>query len=128
MSQRLLLVVYLSLLLSFNVWNKHKPVDSWLCTHLLECSWCCHMFFDYSLLTDKKILFQQSWHCNLLLLEIEETIAYNLFDMHCFRTIKQKVYLLLENLDQLNNLSLAFCLCWYFWLIFIPVAFFKNMF
>ena len=39
---------------------------------------------------------------------LEENIACNLFDDHYFQTIKQKVYFLFENLDQLSNLNISF--------------------
>ena len=115
LDQHLALVVYSNILLSYynNFWNKHNTVDRWLFNDVLDLSqffWCYHMFFDNFLLADQKSFFHQSQHCNLLLLQLEEDITFNLFNVHYLRTIKQKVYLLLENLDQLNNLSIGFVL------------------
>ena len=46
--------------------------------------------------------------------------------MHYLQMIKQKVCLLLENLDPLTNLKNGLVFCWYFWLIFIPVNWFLK--
>ena len=43
--------------------------------------------------------------CNLLFLQLEECIFFVLFGVDYFQVIKQKVYLLPENFDQLSNLK-----------------------
>ena len=50
----------------------------------------------------------QSQHCNLLFLQLEEKIAYSFFNASSLEMISQKVYLLIENLDQLTNLNIGF--------------------
>ena len=41
---------------------------------------------------------------------IGKKITCNLFGVHYIQMIKQKIYLLLENLDQLSNLKISFAL------------------
>ena len=74
----------------------------------------------------QRSFFHQPWHCNLLFIQSEDNINCNLFDVHYLQMIKQKVCLLLENLDPLTNLKNGLVFCWYFWLIFIPVNWFLK--
>ena len=66
------------------------------------------MLLYHFLLVDQKSFFHRSLHCNLLFLHLEYIIFYCLFFDHHFQTLKQKVYLLLESLAQLNDLSFDF--------------------
>ena len=66
------------------------------------------MFLNYCLLVDRNIFVHLSQHYNRLFLQFEENIACNLVDDHYFQMIKQKDYLLLENLDQLSKINMGF--------------------
>ena len=76
-----------------NFGNKHDAIGSRLCNVFLDLPqfcWCYHMFFNHFLLTDQKGFLHKSQHCILLVLQLEENIACNLFYVHYFRTIKSK--------------------------------------
>ena len=61
------------------------------------------MFLDHLFWLIKKI-FQSV----ILVLHFEESITCNFFDWHCFRTIKQKAYLLFEKFNKRSNLIIGF--------------------
>ena len=62
-------------------------------------------------------------------LSMEDNIACNLLVVLHLQMLKQKVYLLLENLDQLNNLNIGFIFMLIFLIDFIPVnSSFKTRF
>ena len=62
-------------------------------------------------------------------LSMEDNIVCSLLVLLHLQMIKQKVYLLLENLDQLNNLNIGFIFMLIFLIDFIPVNFsFKTRF
>ena len=63
---------------------------------------------NYFLLFDQKSFVHQSEHYNFLFLQSEDNIVCVLFIVLHLQMIKQKVCLLLENLDQLVNLSIDF--------------------
>ena len=71
--------------------------------------WYFHILF-YFLLVDQKRFFHQSQHCNPLFLHLEDNNFFFLFFVNYLQILKQKVYLLLENLVQLNDLNLGFVL------------------
>lgn len=52
---------------------------------------------------------------------VEKSISCNLLDVHYLHMLKQKFYLLLENLDHLNNLNIVFVLTLIFRLILISI-------
>ena len=59
---------------------------------------------------DQRCFFHQPCHCNILFLLLEENILCALF-WPCYQyMMKQKVYLLLGNLDQLYHLNIVFVL------------------
>ena len=60
------------------------------------------------MLGDQKEFCRQSKHYSLLFLLLEDNIL-NVMFYHChFQKATQTVYLLLENLDQLNDLNIGF--------------------
>ena len=71
---------------------------------------------------EQKCIFHQSLGCFLSFLQLEESNFYDLFYLHHFKMITQKVYLLLKILVQLSNLKWTLCLCW-FVLICVNCAF-----
>ena len=88
-----------------------------LCNHhldLLQFFECYHMFLNHFLLLDHKNFFHQSQYYNLLFPQL----VHNFLDHFFLKMIKQKVYLLLENLDQLKNLNICFALDLFFWIDF----------
>ena len=66
------------------------------------------MLHRHFVLVDQKKVFPINHY--LLFLHLEYSIFYCLFFDHHFRTLYQKVYLLLESLAQLNDLSFYFLL------------------
>ena len=66
----------------------------------------CHQTIFYWLMG--KCFVHQSKQWSLLFLLQEVNIAFNLFEKYYFQMIKQKAYLLLENLDELTNLNIGF--------------------
>ena len=54
---------------------------------------------NHFLLVDQKSFVHRSQHYHPLFLLVEDNILCVLFYLHYFQTIKEKVYLLLENLD-----------------------------
>ena len=66
------------------------------------------MLLSYFLLVDQKSFVLQSKHYNFLFLQSVDDIVCNLFLVLHIQMIKQKVYLLLENVDQLSNLNIEF--------------------
>ena len=81
------------------------------------------MLLYHFLLVNQKSFFHQSIHCNLLFLHLEYKIFYYLFFAHHLQMLKQKVYLHLESLVQLNNLSLHFVL-----IILVLLDIYSNLF
>ena len=59
-------------------------------------------------MVDQKCFYHQSWHYSLLFLLLEDNILNLMFRHLHFRNKIQKVYLLLQNLDQVSNLSIDF--------------------
>ena len=68
---------------------------------------CFYMLLNHILRADQKRFFHQSNYRSLLFLQSEENITSNLFDVHHSQMIKQKGYLLPENLDQLRGLNIG---------------------
>ena len=66
------------------------------------------MFLNYVLVADQNKFIHQSEHCNLLFLHLEANIVGDLHNVHYLRIIKQKLYLLPENLDKLSDLNTGF--------------------
>ena len=97
------LLKYILLLFYNNFWNNYSPKNNQLCNHLLD---LLQFFIFYC--------------CSLLLLQSEENMACNFFDVHHLQMIKQKVYLLPENLDQLSGLNISFV---YVFLVLIDIYF-----
>ena len=60
---------------------------------------CYHMFLNYFLLFDQKNLCHRSQYYNLLFPQLKDNTFCNFLDLFHFQIIKQKVYLLLENLN-----------------------------
>ena len=66
------------------------------------------MFLNHILFIDRRNFFYLSQYYNFLFSQLEDNIACNFFDHHHLQMIKQKVYLLLESLDQLKHLNICF--------------------
>ena len=72
-------------------------------------------------MTDQKGFVHQSQHYNFLFLQMKDNILCNLFVVFHLQMIKQNVYLILENLDQLSNINIDLVFLLILLLIFIPV-------
>ena len=59
-------------------------------------------------MADRVNFFYLSQHYNLLFPQLEDNIAYNFFDHYHLQMIRQKLYLLIKNLDQLKHLNICF--------------------
>ena len=68
------------------------------------------MLLNYPWLADQKSFSPQSECSNLLFALLEDNVLCLVFYNPHFQRIKQKVYLLLEKLDQLRNLSIGLAL------------------
>ena len=66
------------------------------------------MFLNHFLLDDQKNFFPSIITLQAFISQSEENITCDLFDVPNFQMIKQKVYTLPENLDQLSNLNIGF--------------------
>ena len=128
--QHHVVAVYVNLLLlSYtNFWNNYSPPNNQLCNHvlgLLQFFEYYHMFLFFFLLVDQKRFVHQSWH--FLFLQMEDNIVSNLFVVLYIQMINQKVYLLLENLNQLNNINidLVFLLIFFDWYLLQLIVLFK---
>ena len=112
--QHQVLVVYLIPLLSFhnNLWNNHSPANQHLCNdlpHLLQVFEWFHMLLNHFILADQKSFFPSIITLSFFVSTVaKQNIACNFFDVHHFQMIKQNVYLLSENLDQLSGLYTGF--------------------
>ena len=124
LDQQQALSVYLNLLLSSykNFWNRDNLVNNQLCNHLLDqlqSSKCYQTFLHHFLLVDWKSLVHLLHYSPLIsTLKINAgctsykryylNISCNLYNQHYFQMMKQKVFLLLENSNQLSNLNIGF--------------------
>ena len=111
--QHQVLVVYLNLLLSTynNFWNRDNLVNNQFCNYLvdqLQSYKCYNMFLNYFLLVNWKSSIHRSKNYNPSLLLVKDNISCNLVDKYYFQMVKQKDYLLFENLHQQSNLSIGF--------------------
>ena len=103
-------------------WNKDNPENNQLCNHLLDqfqIFECYHMFLNHFYWLIKKKMFSID-HNIVIFLQLKEIIVWNLFIVYNLQMIK-KVYLLLKDLDQLNNVNIGFSSVLLIWLRFIPV-------
>ena len=68
--------------------------------------------FKSFLLAEQRKFFHRSKHYNILFPQLEDNIAYDFLDHHHhhLQITKQKVYLLIEKLDELENLKICFVL------------------
>ena len=128
LAQHLVLVIYLNLLLlsSYNNFqNKHNLISNHLCNKFLDHLWTfesSYMFLNDCSLVDKKSFFHRSWYCSLLILLLEDNIAYNLFNLYLFSNDKTKSLFTPWKLALIKKIWILVCFqsC-YFWLIFVSV-------
>ena len=110
----LVLVVYLNLLLlsSYNnLQNKHNLINNHLHNNFLDHLWTFEssgMFLNDCLLVDEKSFFHRSWYCNLLILLLEDNIAYNLFNQYLFSNDKTKILFTSWKLAQIKKSEYEF--------------------
>ena len=103
-------LIYYSHHINSNNLINNNLVDKLLCNCFLDLSRIFefyHILFNKFSIADKK-LFPLIIHYNLILLQLQENIAFNIFGVHHFQMIKQKAYLFPENRDQLSNLKIGF--------------------
>ena len=84
------------------------------------------MLLNHFLLVDQKSVFHQSLRYNILFLYLEYSIFYYLLSNHYYYHVQmviQKVYLHLESLAQLNNLSFDLLL-----IILVLLDIYSNLF
>ena len=74
----------------------------------LQSFWCYHMFLNHFLSTDQRNFFDWSQHYNLLSPLLKDNISCHFLDHFYLWIIKQKIYLFLQNLYQLQNLNICF--------------------
>ena len=92
--------------------NNYSPVNNHLCDplfDLLHFFKSSRMILNYFLLVDQKCFAHQSKQ-NLSFLHSEDNIFCNLFIVLNFEMIRQKVCLLIENLNQLSIWNIDFVL------------------
>ena len=108
-----LLITFLSPPFYSVYWNNYNPANNQLCNHLPAC--CNFWMLSYVLILlltgwSKKFFFINH---NIIIFHIyflKITSCIVLLHTPLFQTIKQKFYLLLENLDQSRNLNIDFVL------------------